>query len=109
MGKMDAPEIPFMGGVGIPESTTPEELAGWVEEQDKIPLLLALSLYNIPRQSLGSYILIPNTIHERYAAWFDSSSGICIVGCRGTSPTKSYGGLDLQDDKVRITFIFFLN
>jgi len=105
---MDAPEIPFMGGEGVPISTTPEELAGWVEEQDKIPLLLALSLYNnYPRESLGSYTLIPNTFHERYAAWFDESTGVCIIGCRGTSPTKSSGGLDLQDDKVRTIFILF--
>ena len=106
---MDAPEIPFMGGEGVSNTTTPEELAGWVEEQDKIPLLLALSIYVVPRESLGPYTLIPNTTHDRYAAWFDNSTGVCVIGCRGTSPTKSSGGLDLQDDKVRTTSIFFLN
>jgi hypothetical protein len=107
MGKMDAPEIPFMGGEGVPISTTPSELAGWVEEQDKIPLLLALSLYNVPKESLGTFTLIPNSFKERYAAWFDESTGVCIIGCRGTSPTKSSGRLDLQDDKVRTIFILF--
>ena len=56
-------------------------LAGWVEEQDKIPLLLALSLYNVPKESLGTFTLIPNSFKERYAAWFDESTGVCIIGC----------------------------
>ena len=108
MGKEEIPMIPFMGADDISNSTTLNDIADFIKPQDKIPLLLALSLYSTPRQSLEGYELIPNTYHPRYAAWFNkatgsfasSLTGMTIVGLRGTSPTSKYGLHDLQDDKV---------
>lgn len=87
--------IPF-GGEYIPISL--DQVAGYISPDDRIPLLLAISLYKAPLPSLGPYELIPSSISPRLAAWFDASTGICIIGLKGTSLTSS---LDRADDKVR--------
>lgn len=97
---MDVVYIPFMGDTSVTNDTSPNDLAGWVRDQDKIPLLLALSLYSTPRKELGDYVLIPNSYKVRYAVWFNTKDGTAIVGLRGTSPTSTSGDLDLKDDKI---------
>ena len=93
-------EIPFIGGGGISNNVTPYELADWVKEEDKVPILLALSLYQTPREELWGYKLIPNSYSIRLAAWFNEVTGSCVIGCRGTSPGSSKGTQDLADDIV---------
>lgn len=92
--------IPFMGDVSVSNDTTPNQLAGWVREQDKIPLLLALSLYSEPRKALGDFVLVPNSYKVRFAVWYNQKDGMAIVGLRGTSVGANQGALDIQDDKV---------
>lgn len=94
--------IPFGGG-----STTriePSSLINWVEQQDQIPLTLALSIYTTPYEELQGYkLIVKNT---RFCIWSNQST--LIVGCRGTSIGKSGGKQDIQDDKVSLFFLYFL-
>jgi len=96
------PEIPFFGGGAVPENTTPFETAGWVAVDDKIPLLLALSLYTQPHQEFFGWTLIKDELYRspRYAAWFNQLNGQCIVGLRGTQATGKGGREDVKDDTV---------
>ncbi len=88
-----------MGGSGVPIDTSPEQLASWVHPEDKVPLVLALSLYKIPRMYLENYILISNP-NPRLGIWFDDETGICVVGLKGTSLKGPTTGKDLGDDKI---------
>lgn len=97
---MESPEIPFCGGSAI----SPGDIASWVKPADKVPLVLAISLYGTIIPQLENYILVPGTYRVRVAAWIDNASGICIIGCRGTSIGKTGGLSDLKDDKVGLIF-----
>lgn len=98
------PYIPFMGGPGVNNETRPDQLAGWVQEFDRIPILLALSLYQSqPRKELDGFVLVPDSYQIRVAAWFNAQTGICIIGCRGTTAFGPMGALDVQDDKIIAT------
>ncbi len=88
--------IPFMGGEGVPPGTRPEQLAQWVKQEDRIPLLLAISLYGTPISLLDDYSL--QDYGTRFGVWTSSEGGPVIIGLKGTS-TKS-GSQDLNDDKV---------
>ena len=92
-----APRIPFMGGAGVPTNLSDADLAGWVKEEDRTPLLLCLSLYNDPEISRGPYERVLNFSSERFGIWVDRSTGIAIVGCRGTKVGHSS---DLSDDQI---------
>jgi hypothetical protein len=92
--------IPFMGDVSVSNDTGPGSLAGWVREQDKIPLLLALSLYSTPRKELGDFVLVPNSYKVRYAVWYNQRDGMAIVGLRGTAATAAQGASDIKDDQI---------
>jgi len=94
------PEIPFFGGEGVSLSTTPEQLASWVQPDHKIPLLLALSLYQTPHENFYGWNLVKDSYKIRYAAWFNQSNGQCVIGIRGTSVNKVGGIDDLHDDTV---------
>jgi hypothetical protein len=88
--------IPFGGGTTRRIELT--SLINWVEQQDQIPLTLALSVYTEPYQELMGYKLVFR--QTRFCIWINPSTGVIIVGCRGTSIGKAGGKLDLQDDKV---------
>lgn len=99
--KEGSPYIPFMGGPGVSLETMPNQLASWVKPEDTIPLLLALSLYHPqPRKELEGFQLVPDSYGIRVAAWFNQQTGVCIVGCRGTTAFGPMGALDVQDDKI---------
>jgi hypothetical protein len=100
LARDEIPLVPFFGGKGVAPSTTPDQLADWVKQEDRIPLLLALSLYTTPIETLQDYTLIPNTNITRAAAWFSTITGKTIIGTRGTSLFQKYGHQDIQDDKV---------
>ena len=100
LARDEIPLVPFFGGKGVPTSTTPNQLADWVKQEDRVPLLLALSLYNSPLEMLEDFTLIPNTNITRAAAWFSTTTGKTIIGTRGTSLFQKYGHQDIQDDKV---------
>lgn len=96
----DTPIIPFAGeDVGISD---PRQTAPWIREEDKIPLILAVSIYGNPPPVIGSYELVDNTYKTRYAAWIDKSTRLLIVACRGTSIGFAGGMKDLQDDTVSL-------
>lgn len=100
----DCPIIPFAGEyLGI---TNPSQTAPWIKEEDKIPLILAVSIYGTPVPVIDNYELVDNTYKKRYAAWIDKQTRLLIVACRGTSPTAAGGMQDLQDDTVSLFFIF---
>jgi hypothetical protein len=90
----------------ITYTTRPEELAPWIRPEDKIPLLLAVSLYDKPIQMLGDFRLI-----ERYggrvSAWMNPE-GVLIIATRGTTPFSYDGFKDLGDD-IKISGSDFCN
>jgi len=100
MDKMEDDEnirIPFLGDNEISNSTSPMQLAPWVEERDKIPLLLALSIYETtPRPRLGAFYIIASS--KRVGVWFDPTTNTLVVGLKGTS-SKSLDK-DIDDDFI---------
>lgn len=91
--------IPFGGGSST--RIEPNTLINWVETQDQIPLILALSIKTIPYEELQGYKLIIKK--ARFCVW--SNQETLIVGCRGTSLEKTGGIQDLADDKVCLFFL----
>lgn len=81
--------------VEVSNETTPEQLASWVRPEDRVPLLLALSLYKKPRAELGGFRLVD---HKTRVAVWKNSEGVLVIGCRGTSPFSNQGHFDLVDD-----------
>lgn len=92
---METPIIPFGGG--STQIILPENMADWVQNIDRLPLALAISLYNNPFIELEGWVLHSNRV--RVAAWRRGNQ--CVIGCRGTSIGSQYGGKDLVDDTVR--------
>lgn len=98
---MESPEIPFFGGA--PDSKLDlGDMAAWVKPEDKVPLLLAISLYSEALQELQGYQLVPGSNKVRVAAWFNTSDGHCIIGCRGTQALGKQGSKDIKDDTVSL-------
>jgi hypothetical protein len=94
---MENVEIPFMGDNDVSVKTLPGQLAPWVEPNDRVPLLLALSLYETPRKELEGFVLFRSDV--RCAAWIGPNN-VVIIGCRGTSVGGRHGSKDLADDKI---------
>ncbi len=92
--------IPFMGDADVSNGTPPESLASWVDPYDRVPLLLALSLYSAPLPSLYPFTLVPQSSRIRAAAWVDIDNGTLVIGCRGTSVGSKGGQEDLGDDAI---------
>ncbi len=95
---MENPSIPFMGDNEVSNTTLPEQLAPWVDQWDRVPILLALSLYSTPRKELGPFRLFKAT--PRVAAWIDYKTNTVIIGSRGTAVGSTGGISDLKDDSV---------
>lgn len=93
-------EIPFIGGDALPASTSPQELGSFIKEEDKIPLLLAISLYETPRTDFTDFIYQEQYRNPRFGVWVNEALSMTVVGLRGTSPTASKGSMDLQDDRI---------
>ena len=101
----DIPIIPFSGeslGISDPSLTAP-----WIKEDDKIPLILAVSIYGTPIPVIQNYELVDNTYKVRFGAWIDKQTRLLIVACRGTAIRKAGATKDLEDDSVSF-FIFYL-
>jgi hypothetical protein len=92
--------IPFMGDDTVKNTTQPGELADWVKPEDRVAIILALSLYSSPTPELEGFHLVEGSYKTRVAAWFNNESGECVIGCRGTSPLGKFGGKDIKDDTV---------
>lgn len=71
-----------------------ESLANWVLQEDKVPILLCLSLYTSPLTNYKNYFLSRKT--PRAALWVNNETRVLIVGLKGTS-TQSLDR-DLNDD-----------
>lgn len=99
----EPPVIPFAGEDVGPKSI--QQTAPWIKPEDKIPLLLCLSLYGSPIQTIENYEMVDNTYKTRFAAWIDKTTRILIVGCRGTSIGQAGAKSDLKDDLV--SFIYY--
>lgn len=80
---MEEIPIPFMGDNDISSTTEPGQIASWVDPNDRIPLLLAISLYGQARQVMGNYKLVIN--QGRVASWVDFETNSVIIGLKGTS------------------------
>lgn len=93
-------EIPFMGDASFTNQTTPEQVATFIDPDDRIPVLLAMSLYTgTPRNNLFPWELIPSSVTPRTACWIFENTIICAT--RGTSPSSPGGDKDINDDKVK--------
>lgn len=93
-------EIPFMGDDSITNQTLPSQLASFVKEEDRVPILLALSLYTgQPRTDLAPQ-LIPTSVTPRTACWVYETT--IVVAARGTCVPCQQGAKDLLDDKVSL-------
>lgn len=90
MESEEPPIIPFGGGGRV---ILPENMAGFIKEEDKIPLALAISLYTNPLEVYEDWTMVDN--RTRVAAWKNGDQ--YIIGCRGTQLDQQ----DLSDDKVR--------
>lgn len=81
------------------QEAKPEQVASWVKDEDKVPLLLALSLYATPRTELNGYVLVHE--NSRFAVWVNRFENRRVVGLRGTSAFKADASKDIKDDEVR--------
>jgi hypothetical protein len=79
----------------------PAELPDWIEHDDRVPLILAMSLYNYPLRELEGYKLVTVTPGDRVGVWYHEQLRHTIIGLRGTSITMRLQE-DLSDDKVFI-------
>ena len=89
---------PLMGGGGIPSDTREGELAAWVKPEHRTPLLLALSLYNQPIQTMSGYVLHAIS-SDRVGCWYRAETDTWVIGCKGTDFFSSSGASDILDDK----------
>lgn len=85
-----------MGDTALSPTTPPSAIASWVQQDDKIPLLLAISLYTTPR-SINDFILQPDTLIPRKACAWINMAGLGVIGIAGTNAIA-----DLKDDQVFI-------
>jgi hypothetical protein len=71
-------------------------VASWVEEEHKIPFVLAVSLYNTPIQEYNNWVRLSylTNVHPRFSIW-KNQNGQCIVGCKGTELDNKK---DIYDD-----------
>ncbi len=91
---------PAMGGDSVSPETTVEEIADWIEERDKLPLLLAVSLYSSPILEYAGFRLQQEwSTSVRTGVWFRYETDDWIVGCRGTAITSDGGKQDIADDQ----------
>lgn len=92
------PAVPAMGGgPEITANTTVEEVADWIDARDRLPLLLAASLYKLPIVDYGGFKLVASTSF-RVKVWFRIEDGEWIIGCRGTAIGSQDSNSDLKDD-----------
>lgn len=89
---------PLMGGGSIPRNTMPSDLAAWIKYEHRVPILLAISLYETPIEEMGGYMLHALS-SERVGCWFRPETDTWIIGCRGTDFFSSTGASDILDDK----------
>lgn len=94
---MESIGLPYMGDNDVSLKTIPAQMAVWLDQNDKVPLLLALSLYETARPELEGFVLFRNDI--RCAAWIGPNN-IVIIGCRGTSIGNRFGSKDVSDNRV---------
>ncbi len=76
-------------------------LPSWIKDEDKIPLLMAVSMYDTPRDMYG-YTLIKKD--SRWAMWEKGKQ--LIVGLRGTDFSAEDYIKDLMDDGTIAGFSF---
>lgn len=87
-------KIPFLGDNDVSNDTT--NVASWVASEDRVPLLLALSTYGTPRQSLDGYTLVLD--RPRADSWVNFETNTIIIGLKGTSEGTLLN--DLGDDII---------
>ena len=93
---MEDIHIPHFGEDEVSLKTVPGQMAQWIEPNDRVPLLLALSLYDNPRKELEGFTLFRSDV--RVAAWIGSNN-VVIIGCRGTSVGSRFGSRDMLDNR----------
>lgn len=88
-----------IGGASIPGDTGVEQVADFVAPEDKLPFLLAVSLYEKPIKDYKGYVLIQEWSTPRIGVWYSTADDEWIVGLRGTDVFGKQGLTDLMDDK----------
>lgn len=97
------PPTPTQNEAAPPEpQETPNEadalVDDWILRQDKLPLLLSVSLYSSPIQSMGGFELKHHS--PRIGVWVNEQTRTVVIGLRGTSFGKQDFKKDLWDDRV---------
>lgn len=105
MEKNEIEKIPFLGDNSISNETEAAQIAPWVMPDDRIPLLLALSLYDKTRQSLGPFMIMFDG--PRASAWIDRSKNTVVIGLKGTS--EGTIKKDLEDDFIILSSRSYCN
>lgn len=91
------PSVP-MGGESVPVTTRENEVARFVYQEHRAPLLLALSMYSTPVGALSGFILVSDLTSVRVGVWFRDIDALWVVACKGTQPFGESGAADLKDD-----------
>lgn len=88
-------EVPIEEEPVEEEPAEVQTIDDWIDKQDKLPLVLALSLYTAePIKELSGYTLQQQT--SRAGVW--TKGDTAIVGLRGTNPSGTDFKKDLLDD-----------
>lgn len=74
-----------------------EDIADWVRTEDKLPLLLATSLYNDPVVYYQGFELDDELSSQRLGLWVREDEW--IIGLRGTALGSPGGAKDVADDR----------
>lgn len=85
-----------------PRFSADSQVDDWIEERDKIPILLAVTLSSQegPVPEKHGFVLIPELTSLRVAVWVNPIEKIGVLGCRGTGVFKKGFVQDLRDDAV---------
>lgn len=105
MEKNEIEKIPFLGDNSISNETGVDQIAPWVMPNDRIPLLLALSLYGKTRSSMGPFMIMMDG--PRASAWIDRTTNTVIIGLKGTS--EGTIKKDLEDDFIILSSRAYCN
>src|SRR5688500_13378120 len=96
-------KIPVQGAlnVDVPRDATTGMVDDWIDERDKLPILLATTLSD-PRfgaiEEKEGFVLVPEFTTLRTAAWYNQITNEAVVGCRATGVFKSGFGQDMRDN-----------
>ncbi len=95
-------QIPLAGGpVTIPVNALSSDVADWIDERDKIPILLCCTLsLPSPVAEKQGFMHQPELKTTRIGVWINFETKQVVVGCRATGVFKVGFQQDVSDDAV---------